>query len=180
MIGRFCCSIPGLTPPSFRLKAVTGGVSPLGTFLPPVEERGPIECQNAVPHHTLRGEARWHDASGGAELPTLAESWPGSTSGSVEARLQPVGVRRDTSGRVQKSRDHADKHHLFSDSGLGGQQCHSQRDHRCREDKQEQEPKQSQAAAHVRTVPLLQRARPPLPVGVRPAAHRHVGTGQRA
>ena len=52
MSGRFGCSIPGLTPPSFRLKAVTGGVSPLGTFLPPVEERGPIECQQcrAPPH----------------------------------------------------------------------------------------------------------------------------------
>ena len=59
MIGRFCCSIPGLTPPSFRLKAVTGGVSPLGTFLPPVEERGPIECQQCRAHHTLRGEAPW-------------------------------------------------------------------------------------------------------------------------
>ena len=70
MIGRFCCSIPGLTPPSFRLKAVTGGVSPLGTFLPPVENVDRSNANNAVPHHTLRGEARWYDASGGAELPT--------------------------------------------------------------------------------------------------------------
>jgi len=59
MIGRFCCSIPGLTPPSFRLKAVTGGVSPLGTFLSPVEERRTIKCHESRASPHPQGRTRW-------------------------------------------------------------------------------------------------------------------------
>jgi len=88
---------PRLTPPSFRLTAVTGGGSPLGTFLSPGGGTwNRSNAKDAVPHHTLKGEAPWHLATGGADHRTAAGLIGATAHGQRYARA--YGTRRASMG----------------------------------------------------------------------------------